>query len=100
MFVKTIRQTTTNQLVQKIFQHLDNIVSKCFHQVLDALVEMHSHYMKLPDKNYQTDVRIKDNLKYASYFQNCFGVLDEIHIDTYILYKKRTSYRNHKGILL
>ena len=51
MFVETIRQGATNRAIQERFQHLGNTVSQCFHQILDALVEMHSHYVKLPNEN-------------------------------------------------
>lgn len=52
MFVETVGRAATNRAVQERFQHSGDTVSRCFHQVLDALVEMHSHYVKLPDENY------------------------------------------------
>lgn len=70
-----------------------------FDQVLNTLVEIYSYYMKLTNENDQIDVWIKNNLKYALYFYNCLGALDEIHIDAHISYKKRISYEQHKGIL-
>lgn len=75
-------------------------MSRYFHQVLDVLVKIHSDYVKLLDENYQIDAQIKNNLKYASYFQDYLGALDGIHIDIHIFYKKRTSYQNYKDRLL
>ena len=88
MFVETVGRDITNRAIQERFQHSGDIVSQSFHQVLDALVEMYSYYMKLPDKNNQTNIQIQDNLKYASYFQDCLSALDGTHINTHISYKK------------
>ena len=60
---------------------------------------MYLHYVKLLNENYQIDAQIKNNLKYASFFQDYLGALDRTHIDVYIPYKKRTPYKNYKGTL-
>lgn len=99
MFVKAIKQGASNQAVQEKFQHLDNIVSRYFHLILDPLVEMYSDYVKLPDENYQIDAQIKDNPQYTSYFQDYLSALDKTHIDVQIPYKKRTLCQNYKGTL-
>lgn len=67
-------------------------MSRCFHQVLNALVEMHANYVQLPDKNIPTDRRITEDPKYASYFRDCLGALDGTHIEAHIPYEKRIPY--------
>lgn len=101
MFVDTVGWGTTNQGVQERFQHSGDTVSRYFHEVLDALVEMqmHKHYVKLPDEGYQTDGQVANNPKYALYFDDCLGALDRTHIDAHVSYEKRMPYRNRKGTL-
>lgn len=60
---------------------------------------MHSHYIKLPDKGHQTDKRIMNDPKYASYFGDCLGALDGTHIEAHVPYEKRIPYRNRKATL-
>ena len=48
--------------------------------------------IKLPDEEYQTDGQIMNDSKYASYFEDCHGALDGIHIDAHVPYEKRTLY--------
>lgn len=99
MFIDTVGRGVTNRGVQERFQHSGETVSRCFHQVLNALVEMHAHYVQLPDKNYPTDRRITEDPKYASYFRDCLGALDGTHIEAHIPYEKRIPYRNRQGTL-
>lgn len=87
-------------MIQERFLHLSNTISRYFYQILCALVEMLLHYMKLLNKNYQTNIQIQDNLKYALYFQDYFGILNQTHINIHILYKKCTFYQNYISILL
>lgn len=99
IFVETIGRGTTNRGVQERFQHSGDTVSRYFHEVLDALVQMYACYVKLPDEKYQTDERIMGDSKYASYFDECFGALDGTHIHAHVPYEKRIPYRNRKGTL-
>ena len=55
--------------------------------------------IKLPDEEYQTDGQIMNDSKYASYFEDCHGALDGIHIDAHVPYEKRIPHRNRKGTL-
>ena len=99
MFVETVGQRTSNRGVQESFQHSGNSVSQYFHEIRDALDQMHIHYVKLPDKMHQTDKQSMNNSKYASYFGDCLRALDGTHIEAYVPYKKRILYRNHKRTL-
>lgn len=93
IFVETVGRGASNRAVQERFQHSGDTVSRCFHQVLDALVEMHAHNVKIRGEDYQTDARIMDDSKYAAYLGDCLGALDGTHIDAHI------PYRNRKGTL-
>ena len=99
IFVETVGRGTTNRGVQEKFQHSGDILSQYFYEVLDALVQMNTYYVKLRDKRHQTDKRIMDDSKYASYFGDCLGALDETHIEANVPHEKRISYRKHKGTL-
>ena len=92
IFVKTAGRGTTNRAVEEKFQHSGDNVSRYFHEVLDALVQMYTHYVKLPDEGHQTDKQIIDDSKYASYFGDCLGALDRTHIEEHFFYEKQIPY--------
>lgn len=77
IFVETVGRGASNRAVQERFQHSGDTVSRCFHPVLDTLVEMHAHNVKLPGEDYHDS-------KYAAYFGDCLGALDGTHIDAHI----------------
>lgn len=92
MFIDIIGQSVTKCGIQERFQYSGETVSRYLHQVLNAFVKMHAHYVQLPDKNYLTNRRITEDLKYAFYFQDYLGALDGTNFNAYILFKKRILY--------
>ena len=74
-------------------------VSRCFHQVLDALLILHKQVVKLPGATQPLDPRIADDEKYFPYFQDCIGALDGTHVDAFIQSEAQPPYRNRKGDL-
>ena len=99
MFLATTGHGTTNRGIQERFQHSGETISRCFHEVLNALVLMHAHYVQLPSNTYKTDARIRDDSKYGPYFGDCLGALDGTHIPAHVPYANRIPYRNRKGFL-
>lgn len=92
MFLFIIGHATTNRGVQERFQYSGETVSRCFYEVLQALVLIHAQYVQLPSDIYVTDCRITKDTKYGSYFGDCLGVLDETHIPASIPYENHISY--------
>lgn len=83
IFVKTVWRNIINRVILKRFLNLSNLVRQCFYQILDALIEIYLHYIKLPNKNFETNAQIKNNSHYASYYQDCLSALDKKDIDVY-----------------
>lgn len=99
MFLATTGHNTTNCGIQERFQHSGETVSRCFHELLNALVLMHAHYVQLPSITYKTDARISEDSKYGPYFGDCLGALDGTHNPAHVLYANRIPYRNRKAFL-
>lgn len=94
MFLSTIGHATANRGVQERFHHSGETVSRCFHEVLQALVLMNARYVQLPSDTYVTDCRITEDTKYGPYFGDFLGALDGTHIPASIPYENRLPYRN------
>ena len=99
MFIETIGRGTTNRGIQERFQHSGATVSRCFHEVLNALLILHTKYVQLPVAPYQVGNRIAGDAKYSPYFGDCLGALDGTHIAMHVPYVDRTPYRSRKGFL-
>lgn len=87
MFLSTIGHATTIRGVQERFPHSGETVSRCFHEVLQALVLMHARYVQLPSNTYVTDRRITEDTKYGPYFGDYLGALD-----AQLLYPTKIAY--------
>lgn len=76
MFLSSVGYAITNRGVQERFQHSGETVSRCFHEVLQALVLMHVQYVQIPFGTYSTDRRITGDAKYGPYLGDCLGALE------------------------
>ena len=99
MFLATTGHGIANRGIQERFQHSEETISRCFHEVLNALVLMHAHYVQLSSNTYKIDVQITNDSKYGPYFGDCLDALDGTHILAHIPYANRIPYRNRKGFL-
>ena len=99
MFLYIVSNGVSNRATQEHFQRSGHTVSRCFHQVLDALLILHKQVVKLPGATQPLDPRIADDEKYFPYFQDCIGALDGTHVDAFIQSEAQPPYRNRKGDL-
>jgi len=99
MFLYNVSNGVSNRATQEHFQRSGHTVSRCFHQVLDALLILHKQVVKLPGATQPLDPRIADDEKYFPYFQDCIGALDGTHVDAFIQSEAQPPYRNRKGDL-
>ena len=70
-----------------------------FYEVLDGLLLLSKHEIKLPTENTPLSSRMADDPKYAPYFENCVGVLDGTHIPVCVPAGIQAPYCNCKSFL-
>lgn len=99
MFIWIVGKGASNRDVQDRFQHSGDTVSRCFHQVLKALLIVHQHYVQQPNEDTFFADQIADNAKFSPFFDDCVGALDGTHIPVFVPAGKSIPYRNRKGYL-
>ena len=97
MFLWTINEGPSNRVVQERFSHSGETISRCFHEVLEALLLLHKETVILPVTDTPVGSRITDDPKYGPYFSDCVGALDGTHIAMHIPAINQGRYRNRKG---
>ena len=97
MFMHAVGHGQGNQSVQERYQHSGETVSRCFHEVLNALMIVHLHYIQQPDKDERLADKIKNNPKFTPFFDDCLGALDGTHIFAHVPPAESAPYRNRKG---
>ena len=85
IFIFTCGHGVSSRLVQERFQHSGSTISRCFHQVLKALLILHSKVVQLSTKDSPLAERISADPKYTPYFNDCIGALDDTYIAMYIV---------------
>ena len=76
-----------------------NCIHSCFHEVLDALLILHTHFVSLPTANTPIASRIFDDDKYYPFFEDCIGALDGTHIPMFVPAEDHAQYQNYEGFL-
>lgn len=99
IFLYITSNGVSNRAAQELFQRSGNTISRSFHQVLNALLLLHKHVVKLPDATQPLHPRIASDKKYFPYFKDCIGALDGTHIKAFIQSAAQAPYRNRKGEL-
>lgn len=82
-----------------MFLVLGRTVSQYFYKVLQALIFIHTKYIKLFFNIYIMDCCITKDTKYELYFRDYLGVLDKTHISIFVFYENYIAYWNQKGFL-
>ena len=99
MYMYSVGHGASNERICDCFQHSGETVSRCFHEVSDALVILHKHMVRLPQAPYLTPSRILSNPKFTPYFNDCLGALDGTHVGIYVPAAESVPWRNRKGAL-
>lgn len=79
MFLLTVGHNCRNFLVQDVFQHSGETVSRHFHTVLQAFAAFAKEMIKPPSLD-ETPSEILRNMKYYPWFKDCIGAIDGTHI--------------------
>ncbi|XP_043698620.1 putative nuclease HARBI1 [Telopea speciosissima] len=91
MAILMMAHNVRNDVIQELFQHSGETVSRHFHNVLAAL-RTFSREMVQPPSFEETPLQIKSNQKYYPFFANCIGAIDGTHISASIPLAKQVPY--------
>ncbi|XP_058079801.1 uncharacterized protein LOC131228000 [Magnolia sinica] len=97
IFLHTVGHNVRNRVIENQFIRLGETVSRYFTKALDAVVGLYPNFVKLPSA--ETPPEILSNPKWSTYFQDCIGAIDGIHVPAYVPALESATYRNRKGIL-
>lgn len=98
IFLWTVARSASNRDTQERFQHSGETISRCFHEVLQAINSLVPKYIKLYS-SVEIPTAITSNPQYYSFFNDCIGALDGTHIAVKIPESQQAAYRNRKGQL-
>lgn len=98
IFLWIVARSASNRDTQERFQHSGETISRCFHEVLQAINSLIPKYIKL-HSSAEIPIAITSNSKYYNFFNNCIGALDGTHIAAKIPEFQQAAYRNRKGQL-
>lgn len=97
MFVWVVGKAASNREVQDQFHHSGETVSRCFHQVLDALLLVHGRHVQQPDEITEIPDRIAESSEFTPFFDCCVGALDGAHIPIRIPLIESVPWINSRG---
>ncbi|XP_068644390.1 uncharacterized protein [Aristolochia californica] len=80
-----------------MFDRSNWTISKYFNKVLDAILKLHSDYVKRPSEH--THSKILTSSMFYPYFKDCIGVIDGTHIKANIPIEDQPRFWNRKGYL-
>ena len=98
IFLWTVARSASNRDTQERFQHSGETISRCFHEVLQAINSLVPKYIKLYS-SVEIPTAITNNPQYYNFFNDCIGALDGTHIAVKIPESQQAAYRNRKGQL-
>ena len=85
IFLYIVSRPASNQDVQERFSYSSKTISRCFYEVLDALLILNTCFVSLPSTNSHPPTRIFDDAKYYLFFEDCLSALDGIYIPVFVL---------------
>ena len=80
------------------FQHSSATISKCIHEVANALMTVKDSMFVMPKTNIVPE-EILLNPKRFPFFKHCIGALDGTHIPAMVNSSEAGRYRNRKGFI-
>ncbi|KAM7479047.1 hypothetical protein LguiA_027260 [Lonicera macranthoides] len=95
MFLFTVGHSAGNRLVQERFQHSGETVSRYFNQVLHALTELSTDFIRPSSNN--TPIEILTDSRFYPYFQDCLGAIDGTHVAVIVGADEQALFRDRKG---
>jgi hypothetical protein len=98
MFLSILDHGFGNRIVQEMFQHSGEIVSRRFTRVLMAISRMTIAIINYIDREFRDVLsKIRDDEWYWPYFKDCIGAIDGTHVSVKISPSKQIPYIGRKG---
>jgi hypothetical protein len=97
MFLHICRKGAGFRETQITFNHSTDTISRSFHSILDALVQLHKEVVRQPESHDPTPTEIVENPKLFPFFQDCIGAVDGTHVHAFIPAAEAGPWRNRKG---
>jgi hypothetical protein len=81
MFLNTLGHVYGNRIVQEMFQHLGETISRHFIHVLIVVSRMTIDIINPIDREFMdVSSKIRDDERYWPYFKDCIGAIDGTHV--------------------
>ncbi|KAJ1689132.1 hypothetical protein LUZ63_013287 [Rhynchospora breviuscula] len=94
-FLYTISHNEKHRPMAFFFERGRATISRDFHKVMNAIIELEEEYLKQPDGS-TVPPEIFLNDKFFPYFKDCVGAIDCTHIRAKVQSKIATRYRGRK----
>ncbi|KAG6488995.1 hypothetical protein ZIOFF_050253 [Zingiber officinale] len=98
MFLLIVGHNTRHRICADRFQHSFYTSSKWFKRVLRAVCTLGTYIIR-PYEHNGVHPHILNNPKWFSYFKNCLGAIDGIHVSAWTPSSIQTSFRGRKIIV-
>ncbi|CEO96901.1 DDE Tnp4 domain-containing protein [Plasmodiophora brassicae] len=98
IFLFIAGHAASNRDAQERFQRSGWTITRCFNEVLRALVAISSDVISLPDPG-RIPGEIRRNRKWYPYFKDCLGALDGTHIPCRPPKDRERPFRNRKSFV-
>ena len=102
MFLHIVATDASNRDAKESFQHSGETVSRYFHLLITAILQLEEHYVNQPSKACAGYTPIPQEIsksrKFYPYFQNCIGAVDGSRVPVTVLSKVSSVYRCPKGL--
>jgi hypothetical protein len=97
LFLHICRKGAGYRETQVAFNHSICTISKSFHAVLKALIQLHQEVVQQPQSKDPTPYEIATNAKLFPWFKDCVGAVDGTHIHASVPAAEAGPWRNRKG---
>jgi hypothetical protein len=97
MFLYIYRKGAGFRETQVVFNHLTDTISRSFHSILNALVQLHKEVVRQPESHDPTPAEIIKNPQLFPFFKDYISAVDGTHVHTFIPATEAGPWHNRKG---
>ncbi|XP_028754241.1 uncharacterized protein LOC114713729 [Neltuma alba] len=98
MFLNIIAHGQCNRMIQERFQHSGETVSRHFHRVLAACLNLSRENIRPTDPTFSyCHPKIANDPRYFPFFRDAIGAIDGTHIRCKVSQARQDKYINRKG---
>ncbi|KAK7276933.1 hypothetical protein RIF29_18082 [Crotalaria pallida] len=98
MFLNMVGHGLGNRMLQEIFQHSGETISRHIHKVLTACLNLSFKYIRPQDPKFRdTHGKIKNDKRYWPFFKNAIGAIDGTHVPCVVTPSEQGRFIGRKG---